>query len=480
MRRSLYLWLAIVVLMTPPPVAAQSTADGLANLVPELILRGITLPPAGDPGRSHAGHFTLGNPTFNGSQANSQTDAGAIGAVEAFGDRLKAQFANFPLGSSTGGFTYSFNEQSGIYTRNTQSFGPAFTERAATIGRKKFSLGVNYQHTSFDTFGGLDLQDGSVAFYLPHTDCCSAASPPPSLQTPGFESDLIDARLTLKATIDTVAMFANYGVTNRFDVGVAIPITHVSLDADVRATILRLSTAESPLVHTFVEGQNVSQTTFADQGTATGIGDVVLRTKYNFLQSPSAGLSLGVDVRLPTGDEADLLGLGTTQGKFMLIASSDNDRVSPHMNIGFTLSGKGHVERGLVFEPIGASDEFNYAAGVEIVAHPKLTLLADFLGRTLLSAGTLELETRTYPFRPGAASAPPTPLQTSSTNPATGEPYEQLILQPDNSLSLLLGSAGLKFNAATNLLITGNVLFPLTDAGLRDRLTFVFGFDYAF
>ncbi len=345
MRRSLCSWLTIVVLMTPLPLAAQSTADGLANLVPDLILKGITVPPAGDPGRSHAGHFTLGEPTFNGSQAGSNSDAGAIGAVEAFGDRLKAQFANFPLGSSTGGFTYSFNEQSGIYTRNTQSFGPAFTERAATIGRKKFSLGVNYQHTSFDTFGGLDLQDGSVAFYLPHTDCCNPAFPPPSQLTPGFESDLIDARLTLKATIDTVAMFANYGVTDRFDVGVAIPITHVLLDANVQATILRLSTADSPFVHTFVEGQNVTQTTFAREGTATGIGDVVVRTKYNFLRSPAAGLSLGVDVRLPTGDDADLLGLGTTQGKFMFIASADNDRFSPHMNIGFTVSGKGPVEQ---------------------------------------------------------------------------------------------------------------------------------------
>jgi Putative MetA-pathway of phenol degradation len=477
MKKSLCSWVGIVVLMTPLPLAAQ---DDLADLVPNLILTGITLPPAGDPGRSHAGHFTLGNPTFNGSQAGSQVDTGAIGAVEAFGDRLRAQFANFPLGSSTGGFTYSFNEQSGLYTRNTQSFGPAFTERAATIGRKKFSLGVNYQHTGFDTFGGLNLDDGSIAFYLPHTDCCNPAIPPPSLQTPGFESDLIDARLTLKATLDTVAVFANYGLTDHFDVGVAIPITHVSLDADVESTILRLSTADSPLVHTFVEGQNVTKSTFSDEGSATGIGDILLRTKYNFLQSSSTGLALGVDLRLPTGDEADLLGLGTTQAKFLFIASSNNARFSPHMNIGFTISGKGDVESGLAFEPLGVSDEFNYSGGVEIVAHPKLTILGDFLGRTLFGAGTLELETRTFPFRPGAGSTPPTALQTSTTNPATGGPYEQLVLDPDSSLNLLLGAAGFKFNAATNLLLNGNILFPLSDAGLRDRLTFVFGFDYAF
>ena len=158
------MWLAIAVLTTPLPLRAQSSGDGLATLVPDLILLGIQLPGANDPGRPHAGHFTLGNPTFGGSQAASQPDIPAIQAVAAFGDRLKTQFANFPLGSSTGGFTFSFDERSGLYTRNTESFGPAFTERAATIGRQKFSLGFNYQHTSFDTFGGEDLQDGSIKF----------------------------------------------------------------------------------------------------------------------------------------------------------------------------------------------------------------------------------------------------------------------------------------------------------------------------
>ena len=40
---------------------------------------------------------------------------------------------------------------------------------------------------------------------------------------------------TLRATIKTktTAFFANYGVTDRFDVGVALPIVNVSIDARV-------------------------------------------------------------------------------------------------------------------------------------------------------------------------------------------------------------------------------------------------------
>src|SRR5688500_17401354 len=124
MTRSLSPWLALAVLMTPLPVRAQTNDAGLAHLVPDLRPTGSTLPSAGDPGSPRAAHFALGNPTFGGSQGASRPDVPAIRAVEAFGDRLRTQFANFPLGSSTGGFTYSFNEQSGIYTRNTESFGP--------------------------------------------------------------------------------------------------------------------------------------------------------------------------------------------------------------------------------------------------------------------------------------------------------------------------------------------------------------------
>lgn len=479
MKASLCWSLAIVGLAVPTSLNAQSNRENLSNLVPDLFLTGITLPGADDPGRPHAGHFTLGNPTLGGSQPASRPDAPAIRAVEAFGDRLRAQFANFPLGSSTGGFTYSFDPASGIYTRSSQSFGPAFTERAATIGRRKVSLGFNYQHSSFDTFSGESLRDGSITFYLPHTDCCSAVAPPPSPQVPGFEGDLIEAALDLNATTDTFAMFANYGVTDHLDLGLAIPITRVDLEANVRARILRLSTAENPRIHTFTEGQDVSEQTFSSSGAATGIGDVVVRTKYNFLRKGATGLSAALDLRLPTGNEDDLLGLGTTQAKIFLVLSSGTERVFPHVNIGYTLSGEGKRETEFLFEPLGVSDEFNYAGGVEFVANPRLTLLADFLGRTLFDAGKIELETKTFPFRLGAGAAGTVPLQTSSSNPITGQPYRQLALQPGN-LSLLLGSTGFKFNASTNTLIMANVLFPLNNAGLRDRLTFAFGVDYAF
>ena len=479
MNKTLSCGLALAAMAIPLPLHAQSNDEGLANLVPNLILNGITLPGADNPGRPHAGHFTLGNPTFGGSQPASQVDVPSMQAVAAFNDRLRAQLANFPLGSSTGGFTFSFDESSGIYTRNTESFGPSFTERAATIGKRKLSIGGNYQHTSFETFAGQNLRDGSIKFYLPHTDCCAAGAPPPSLLNPGFESDILQADLLLKATTDTFAFFANYGVTDRFDVGVAIPLTRIDLEANVHAHIIRLSTIDGARVHTFVEGQDVSERTFSQAGTATGLGDIVLRTKYNFLNRGTTGISGAVDVRLPTGDESDLLGLGTAQAKFFLILSSTRGRVSPHVNLGFTVSGEGERETRFQFQPLGVSDEMNYAGGIEFVAHPRLTLLADVLGRTLFDAGKVGLQTKTFAFRTPSGADTSVGLQTSSINPNTGAPYEQLALRAGD-LTQVLGSTGFKYNAGPNLLLVGNILFPLNNQGLRDRVTFALGFDYAF
>jgi hypothetical protein len=48
------------------------------------------------------------------------------------------------------------------------------------------------------------------------------------------------------------------------------------------------------------------------------------------------------------------------------------------------------------------------------------------------------------------------------------------------NLNTLLGVAGIKVNLTRTLLLTGNVLFPLNDSGLRAKVAPVVGLDYAF
>ncbi len=60
---------------------------------------------------------------------------------------LVSQLATFPIGSSSGGFTYSFDSKSRSFSRSSESFGPSFAERALTNGKGRFSAGFNFQHT---------------------------------------------------------------------------------------------------------------------------------------------------------------------------------------------------------------------------------------------------------------------------------------------------------------------------------------------
>jgi hypothetical protein len=63
--------------------------------------------------------------------------------------------------------------------------------------------------------------------------------------------------------------------------------------------------------------------------------------------------------------------------------------------------------------------------------------------------------------------------------PPLSPQFQEFELSSGN-VNLLFGSAGVRFNPFTNLLISGHLLFPLRDAGLVDKLTPVIGVEYAF
>jgi hypothetical protein len=476
---SLVLSLALV----PQHVRAQDLP--LAQVLPDLVLREIVLQ-RGLIGPPHIAHF---------SPLTNDPDNPVIGIVQGFNTQIATQFSTFPLGSSSGGMTYVFDESVGTLRRSSASFGPLFAERAITIGRRKLSAGFNYQRTSYDTFEGQDLDDGSIKFYLRHQDCCHFEDPgnltgftlTPLTGTdrlnPPFKGDLIEAALSLKATTHTTAAFANYGVTDRWDIGLAVPFVRVNLDARVRAKIIRLVTATAPDTHTFEYGNPDATQTVQHSGHATGLGDIVLRTKYHFLRMAGGGLAAAVDLRLPTGDKNDLLGAGGTEAKVLLVASSERGRFGQHVNVGYTVA---HGEiAGTVTERAAASlpDEINYSAGIELIAGPRLTLMGDVVGRTLRGAGRVAIVSKSFEFNDPSLSVQGLPgpgcggfIGGFTCNSAS---FDEFAPRPGN-LTLLLGTGGAKFNLTGNLLLSGSVLFPLTNAGLRSRVTTTIGLDYAF
>jgi hypothetical protein len=441
LRRALVL---LPFLLLPLPLSAQSF--NLRDLLPDFLRQGITLapPPAGFP--SHETHFIGANsPQFL--------------AIETLNESIAQQLSTFPLASSAGGFTYTFDPALGIFTRSTDSFGPIYAERVDTIGKNRFNVGLNFSHYTFDHINDISLQGGGLKAVFTHIDINGDHS---NLQ-PWFEGDVITAEILLKIQTDITALEMTYGLSDRFDVAVAVPVVKVSLDAQTNATIDRLATAtNAPAIHRFQNGGDTS--TFNESGDASGVGDIVLRAKFRLTDSSNLGVALAADVRLPTGDDANLLGTGTTQVKIYVIGSGHFGIFSPHLNGGYSFSDHRSGKPRL-------PDEIDYAAGFDLAASPRFTFIADAVGRYYKDTQIVTVEDATF-----VANTNPNPKAPPVLNSAV---LPRLITHEGN-LNTVLGSVGFKINPVGNLLLTVNGLFPLNKNGLRDDFTPLVGLDYSF
>ena len=432
--------LGLAALLLPAPAPAQ-----LADLIPGLFENTVRLASNPDPTRDHAAHFVDPEGTLR-----------ATG--EALNQSLVSQLSTFPLASSAGGFTFVFDPALGTYERASQSFGPAFTERAQTIGDGRWNVGFNHLRASYESLDGLELEGGDIEFQLRHIDSSPPVGGVPP--QPFFEGDLINVNTFLEVENQTTVFFANYGLTDRFDVSLAVPLVSVDVAARAVLTVDRLATAAQPGIHVFPDGSSTSS--FSDSDSATGVGDVLLRGKWRFADLGAGGLAAALDVRLPTGDEEDLLGTGFTQAKLSLLASGAIGRFSPHANLGFSAaSGDSDTLEDL-------PDELSYAAGLDVAVHPRLTLSGEVVGRNLFDATRAELRQETFTFTTAGATAPLTAQR----------PVVQFV---EDDLSLLLGVLGVKFNPAGNLLLSASALFSLADDGLeQDGVIGAFGLEYSF
>jgi hypothetical protein len=404
--------------------------------------------------------FAPSNPVIladTGHAAHFGSQPGAQATLTQLNRGIAAQLATFPLGSSSSGFTYTFDPALGVFSRSTDSFGPIFAERALTAGKGKFSFGANYQRTTFDAFEGENLRKGDITLFLTHSDLNRDGNHLECF----FEGDVIRANLFLDITAETASFFANYGVTDRLDVGMALPYLRIDMEARIHEHIEKLSTGDESFV--FHRFQNLTDDNdVVSRGRAEGFGDLVLRAKYRLRKSTEGGgLAAGLDLRLPTADETELLGSGATQAKLYLIASGSGKRFSPHVNIGYTFSRGGSAVTG----PL--PDEINYTAGFDAALLRRVTFTADVIGRTLRDFDRIVKVEKEWEFTHGAGG----PIQTT-----TILDYQ---LQRDN-LNILLGSVGLKINPFGRLLLSGNVLVSQGKRGLQDYFTPVASIDYTF
>jgi hypothetical protein len=147
----------------------------------------------------------------------------------------------------------------------------------------------------------------------------------------------------------------NYGVLDKLDIGLVIPVIDIDVDARVTATGLN-----DP------SGTPITDYSASGSASSLGLGDIVVRAKYHFFQREQTGLALRADLWLPTGDEDDLRGLGEDAGSVQLIGSTRWRWLSPHGSVGFFLRG-------------GKQNSVRYQVGTDVRAHERVSFSVDFV-----------------------------------------------------------------------------------------------------
>lgn len=433
-----------VVLLAASFVLAAAPArsdDQLAFLIPNLYgpqglkVESTALLPSGE---THSAHF---NSAFQAEFTQ-------------FNISLASQLAAVPLPSPASGFTYSLDSSLGVMKRSTQSFGPIYTERADTIGKNKFSLGINYQRFTFDTIEGVGL--GKVPAVFTHDGA-------PTVPPVNGRSDVVATMNSIGIAVDQATVLFSYGILDRLDLSLAVPVVRVDMTVVSDATIQRIGTASSPATHFYTDpttgGLGITKR-FTQSGSASGLGDLVVRLKGNAIKSGHAGLALGADLRIPTGDELKLLGSGAASVKPFLAFSVAAGRAAPHINLGYSWNGKsvlaGNVLTG---EKKSLPNELVWAAGLDWGVFERLTVALDVLGRRVIDSP--RLQSSTFASIDGKTTLPDIKFGTGS-------------------FDVVNGAVGIKMNPWGKLLFDLNVLFKLNNAGLRDKITPFFGLEYSF
>lgn len=363
------------------------------------------------------------------------------GAILGFlSDAIAANASNLPLSASSSGATFKF--VGGLPVATSASLGPVFGERAQTLGKGRMVVGANLSGLNFTTLRGVPL-DGLILNFS-HDDV-----PPTGLGQPIRENDILQVKLDLNVNLLVTSFFATYGVSDRVDVSVAVPLVHTALSGRSTAQLFPFGI---PTSH-FFSGDSahpVLNSSAATFGSSTGVGDIAIRVKANLHSSAELGLALMADARLPTGSEEELTGSGHLTFRGLLVASANFGDFSAHLNTGyFARGGKGR------------NDAFLATAGFDQPMAGWATLAVDVISEWELGKSGLVLPgTVSYQF--------PVPRTVQPTN------------IPNIRDHRVTGSFGMKFRTPGGPILVTNALVPLRRGGLQSRVIWTAGLDFTF
>jgi hypothetical protein len=392
-------------------------------------------------------------------QASSINSFGPVNA------EIGVQLSQVPLASPVSGFIFA----NGVMQEAT-SFGPVLVDRAETLGKRRIFVGASYEYFDFDKVDAVNLKSFGAVFTheLEPTICATIPTTPCINGEPVYTRDIVATQNRIDIKVDQITLVGTYGLSDKLDVSLALPILDVRVAMNSNATIFNFE--PPPVNHTFAPITNNPRETYINQfnailtnsGSTVGIGDLRLRGKYVAWRDAKekSAVAVGLDLRLPTGDAYNFLGSGTW-GLRPFVIYSYSARVSPHASAGFEGNGNSVLAGTVTSQPVTKAalpEVFTYSAGADASIRRWVGVSADYIGTSLLNAA--RLETSTYTDYKG-------------NNHANISTFVSTVNQANISL-------GGKVRPVARLLITGNVLFRLNDEGLHFKPSPLIGVSYVF
>lgn len=458
--------------------------------------------------------FAYGGPTAgpgpNYSTQLFQVNASIVSVNNALNSSIATALGVIPLASPASGVIFQTDPTTGIELPASSTLGPVFTERAETIGAHKLYVGITHQDFHFTSLNGRSLN--AIQVLYPGGGSSSIVAGGTSLTSYPATFDIgMDVRLSQDVA------FVTYGVTDRFDVSVGLPIVHAAVAARTYNGILydgnglagQQSTGNvncwcagtfnpgaiilpgSPNSISNFEEPIIGQSSLSK----TGFGDLLVRAKGTIIHSAHAAVAIGGDLRFATGDADNYLGTGTTSVKPFVAVSlytppAHGIVFAPHFNVGWQFSGKsvlgGQLQPSQQTASVGTSsvtyegapltatkgylpDVFSWAVGSEIAFGRHNTVILDILGNDIgWVHGAPQLNTTSANFQ----GYDPVTLQPITPTGLTGI--------GKTSFAQYNGAFGYKARLIGNLVFTFNALVRFDDNGLTARFTPLYGLGYTF
>jgi len=290
---------------------------------------------------------------------------------------LAAARSQAPVPSATGALRFEWDDDLEVYVRSLESLGPLIAERAQTLGRRTITLSMSYTRVDFDTLEGdrLDRLHTSQSALSP--EFLNNPSLPASDRMRAMDNTL-ETQLDLKFGFDLIFLTAAYGITDTIDVSLALAVNQARMHATANAFITDPHGDQGAFFAGNQQGVIIGGTgrcstdfvcaTDSFDDSKWGTGDLFLRGKWHFYDTEYVDFAATAVLTLPTGNADDFLGFHDPTFTPWLIMSKTFNRVSPHINLGYSFRSSQDVSQA------------QWIAGADVRVFDWLTLASDFLG----------------------------------------------------------------------------------------------------